>query len=348
MTPFDYIDNHIKGSNETYIIFDTPRPFVSSILQRFRFSYPCNILWHSYDQVVDEIRNMNITKPFHWQRFVSNPFEGYELNSATDIRYSPLFMKIDGRSIEERYQLDIKGYKYAGITNWKDAKGKTPLKILPITTNYTRTGVGGDFGFLYTFTDNLMRTSGHNPIELHSIYARAFHAGNAKYPAMTQAVIRGLPNACPITTMKDCYGHQLDRDPSKTWEFEIRYIQGLLATGKFDGLKFFQKTFGQGTYSRLIPEYQEKLNEQLSKVGINNYGAIPVSEQSSLSNYQQLKQLYIRYFHNNPQLLYELAVIGRDRVFTERYASTNMTQVRFYADILNEICGLKGEAFQEG
>lgn len=59
-----------------------------------------------------------------WARFSPN---GYECSSAGDTRFSALFAKLpDGRTIEEAYQLDIKGYR-AITDNWKEAKGKPPL-----------------------------------------------------------------------------------------------------------------------------------------------------------------------------------------------------------------------------
>lgn len=51
---------------------------------------------------------------------------GYECSSKGDQRFSALYAKIDGRSIEDIYQLDVKGYKMIG-EYWKLGKGKPPL-----------------------------------------------------------------------------------------------------------------------------------------------------------------------------------------------------------------------------
>lgn len=57
-----------------------------------------------------------------WQRY-----GGYECSSKGDKRFSALFAKLpDGRTIEEHYQCDIKGYNPGG-TNWRDYKGKPAL-----------------------------------------------------------------------------------------------------------------------------------------------------------------------------------------------------------------------------
>ena len=52
---------------------------------------------------------------------------GYEVSSAGDARFSALTARLrDGRTIEEAYQLDVKGYR-AFSDNWRAGKGKPPL-----------------------------------------------------------------------------------------------------------------------------------------------------------------------------------------------------------------------------
>lgn len=52
---------------------------------------------------------------------------GYECSSKGDKRFSALFARMpDGRTIEQHYQCDVKGYQPGG-TNWKLGKGKPPL-----------------------------------------------------------------------------------------------------------------------------------------------------------------------------------------------------------------------------
>jgi hypothetical protein len=63
----------------------------------------------------------------------------------------------------------------------------------------------------YIFTDNLDRTSGNNQIKksnniiIDQLYFRK------KYPNVSQAVIRGLYNAYPITTKKGQYSNEFFR-----------------------------------------------------------------------------------------------------------------------------------------
>tara|TARA_R100001143_G_scaffold6353_1_gene8880 strand:+ start:815 stop:1192 length:378 start_codon:yes stop_codon:yes gene_type:complete len=57
-----------------------------------------------------------------WSRY-----GGYEVSSRGDRRFSAFYARLpDGRSIEEHYQCDVKGYQPGG-KNWKLGKGKPPV-----------------------------------------------------------------------------------------------------------------------------------------------------------------------------------------------------------------------------
>lgn len=59
---------------------------------------------------------------YRWQRF-----GGYECSSKGDRRFSAFSARLaDGRTIEEHYQCDVKGYDPGG-RNWRLGKGKPPL-----------------------------------------------------------------------------------------------------------------------------------------------------------------------------------------------------------------------------
>ena len=59
---------------------------------------------------------------FKWSRY-----GGYEISSRGDKRFSAFYAKLpDGRTIEEAYQLDVKGYRKYG-NNPMLGKGKPPL-----------------------------------------------------------------------------------------------------------------------------------------------------------------------------------------------------------------------------
>ena len=62
---------------------------------------------------------------YKWSRRAEN---NYEVSSKGDSRFSALIAKLkDGRTIEEAYQLDVKGYREQG-NDWRLGKGKRPLR----------------------------------------------------------------------------------------------------------------------------------------------------------------------------------------------------------------------------
>ena len=63
-------------------------------------------------------------------------YGGYEISSKGDRRFSAFYARLkDGRTIEEAYQLDVKGYRQFG-NNVMLGKGKPPLKTFEADTLY--------------------------------------------------------------------------------------------------------------------------------------------------------------------------------------------------------------------
>ena len=59
---------------------------------------------------------------FLWSRY-----RGYEVSTRGDSRFSAFTARLpDGRTIEEHYQCDVKGYDPGG-RNWRAGKGKPPI-----------------------------------------------------------------------------------------------------------------------------------------------------------------------------------------------------------------------------
>lgn len=73
---------------------------------------------------------------YTYARFSKN---GYEVSSKGDKRFSAFYAKLtDGRSIEQAYQLDVKGYRIFG-NDWRLGKGKPPLnKEIDLWTEYLK------------------------------------------------------------------------------------------------------------------------------------------------------------------------------------------------------------------
>ena len=66
---------------------------------------------------------------YEWYRRHAN---GYEVSSKGDKRFSAFYARMpDGRSIEDHYQCDVKGYP-----SWRDGKGKPPLRVCNLWAEY--------------------------------------------------------------------------------------------------------------------------------------------------------------------------------------------------------------------
>jgi hypothetical protein len=162
------------------------------------------------------------------------------------------------------------------------AEQKSKEGVIPLTENFSRTSVEKDKDYLYLFTDNAKRTSGKNSLNNNSPYALKYTTSYPlNYPTMTQAVIRGLDNAFPITTMVDDNRTQWNdsqfNDYKKIIDDEINTIKKEQI--KFKSIKFAsQMPFGQGKISNMkqtAPKIWNYLNQKLKEIGIDNTGESP-------------------------------------------------------------------------
>jgi len=159
---FDYEDlvNKIHIAIESKykdILFTFTRTSLNTLLQmdmssRYRYDLIIYITDLSNDIIKQQIRNdlnmfrnvLVIDKDLHihreytkivipisykykWSRVVKRGEPYYECSSKGHKEYSAIYAKIDNRSIEEIYQLDIKGYRGI-VKHWTEAKGKPPLR----------------------------------------------------------------------------------------------------------------------------------------------------------------------------------------------------------------------------
>lgn len=147
---------------------------------------------------------------------------------------------------------------------------------------WSRNEVAKDTESLYIFTDNTDRDSGKTLINPNSKYAKKY-GKDKHYPTMTQAVIRGLDNAMPISTQrwyhqgaKGISGRWTDKDIKefeKVIDSEIKDILEEWNTGKYkrivisnaDG--FFNTKISNISMDR-TPLLYKMLEEKLTKAGI--------------------------------------------------------------------------------
>ncbi|WP_049858581.1 hypothetical protein [Gloeothece citriformis] len=88
--------------------------------------------WERLSDIKQQIATGNITKPeknYNWSRYPQPGQAAYEVSSQGDKRFSALVARLDdGRTIEEAYQLDVKGYRSSpSDKDWHKGKGKSPL-----------------------------------------------------------------------------------------------------------------------------------------------------------------------------------------------------------------------------
>lgn len=136
---------------------------------------------------------------------------------------------------------------------------------------YTRQAVENDRKTLYIFTDNTDRNSGSKLIDPNSEYAKKY-GKDKHYPTVTQATIRGLDNAMPLSTQrwynaehKGKTGRWTDNDFAafkKVIDEEIQDIIDKWDTGNYERLAiggtdgFFNSAISNITITRTPKLYQ--------------------------------------------------------------------------------------------
>ena len=185
----------------------------------------------------------------------------------------------------------LSGIKSSGITIPVWQKNDDISSIITESDKfYNRTDVMDDPDYLYIFTDNTDRTSGGEEID-DGWYAKKYGKGGygtVKNP--TSAIIRGLPNAAPISTMKWFYkAHEGETVESSRWtdddfeEFktviddEIEDIKRLWREGNFKGIKLpkggVMSKIGVGKDRRIaqlnirrVPKLYEYLSRKMAEL----------------------------------------------------------------------------------
>lgn len=147
---------------------------------------------------------------------------------------------------------------------------------------YTRQSVKIDANSMYIFTDNNQRTSRPTAMEenvnrdgwYYKKYKtrtnKPIHYGTVNNP--TSAIIRGLDNAYPISTMSAYGTNWIDSNYElfkETIDDEIDQIKNDIY--KFNKIVIGNYKIGQGgKFARLPKTHQEYLDKKLDEIGINN------------------------------------------------------------------------------
>lgn len=141
--------------------------------------------------------------------------------------------------------------------------------------NWTRSEVENDAESLYIFTDNTDRDSGRRLIDPNSKYAQKYGT-NKHYPTMTQAVIRGLDNAMPISTQR--YYHDGAKGETGRWTDDAFDEFKKTIDEEFENIL---KEWRTGKYKRIVFGNQD---------GLFNTKISNITEQRTPKIYKYLKE----------------------------------------------------------
>lgn len=229
--------------------------------------------------------------------------------------------------------------------------------------NWSREEVQNNPDKLYIFTDNTDRDSGRGTIDPNSKYAKKY-GQNKHYPKVTQAVIRGLDNAMPLSTQhwynqtnKGATGVWTDTDIEefkKVIDAEISDIMDEWDTGKYntlvigDGNAFFNSNISNISITRTpkLYNYLKSKVQQLYKYvdehphtkestgSINQHGADQLTNSTlkqPKSYTQAINQIEKLFILNN-----ETTVIGNE---SKKYSIQKLNVIvnnSYLSDVLSQ------------
>lgn len=243
-----------------------------------------------YIKLTGTDKYIKVTKNFHHISLNTLPARlEWADKEARDIREShPLENNTDLYQVEYEYIGTIEDvmedanadYSDIGeLVDENDSNNISKINVIPIREKFIRQSVEKDKDYIYLFTDNANRTSGSNLLPNDSWYRSKYTTTkDLYYPNQTQAVIRGLENAFPITTMvNEKLSQWTDNkfDEYKTIiDEEIENIKKSIPYYK--GIKYPEGTlYGKGTISNMkktAPKIWNYLTLKLREIGIDNSG----------------------------------------------------------------------------
>lgn len=170
-------------------------------------------------------------------------------------------------------------------------------------TEWNRKAVEKDTTNLYIFTDNTNRSSGDGYISDDSWYAKKYGKGKF-YPKSTQAVIRGLDNARPISTQK-YYVKGEDYRKNRWTDDDIEEFRKVITdefneirkewnTGKYNHIIFSNK---DGLFNSKISDISETRTPKLFEFLLNEYDKFIEEINSVPKDHSKEKQ--IRYINDD-------------------------------------------------
>lgn len=269
---------------------------------------------------------------YEWSRIAEN---NYEVSTKGDKRFSALLAELkDGRTIEEAYQLDIKGYRIVS-NDWKIGKGKPPLSfdyinkhilstIDEISIKYKYKPLSKDNKEIYhkLYKDNL---NGFN-------CKRNLNINNVKIANNYERVVIGDYGAYVEIAKGDLIIDLIIPENQK-WRFDTKFLKDRNLNIKYlwyeyNGYKVYLQT-DTVAYADYKPGFYY--------ISVLYFDVL--KEKSKEEIYLEYKNLWSLYFNENPNLLEEISILAKDKVLTDMFAYTEISQARAIAEILNEKIG---------
>lgn len=267
------------------------------------------------------------TIPYKWARRADN---GYEVSTYGDVRFSALNAKLsDGRSIEEAYQLDVKGYRCLG-SDWRLGKGKAPLiptnELPKITSHYFELKNESKFNIFQDL------------IDLSNCCSKLI---------CTDSTVKSIKDFIRIvkTEHKDhvnsisydisdivlCLIDPATKDISR-YEYDLA-MQSLVAAGKIGVLSFVTITRSPDlAYMNSVSDLANLIYPRYKEIPGTGY---------FVNLYEKYRSLWNQWILENMNLFEELAFNAHGKVLTDVYSNTDISQARALADILNNYYNLK-------
>lgn len=269
------------------------------------------------------------TIPYKWSRRSAN---GYEVSTKGDPRFSALIAKLpDGRTIEEAYQLDIKGYRSLG-SDWRLGKGKPPKEPTNSISKLDITNIRElkddkylDYLILMSKSNIFIQSLVSNSYirELNTIIA------NSNFSLISENYNCNYQD-CIVLLAVDLINLE-----SKAIE-----VQDLILE---DSIKELKESLVNKPLAYIIPLefeynlYSDKLNTILEKY---EYFQIPGTPYW-VNLYNRYKELWYIWASANPKLLEQLAISAHSKILTDMFTTSNVNQARALSEILNEYYGIR-------
>ena len=191
------------------------------------------------------------------------------------------------------------GKQQSGVAQATPSSNKSVV-LEKYSSNWTRQDAEQQPDKLFIFTDNTNRTSGKGYIEENSWYSKKYGKG-LRFPTQTAAVIRGLPNARPISTQRwyDPVNNKVretgrwqdsDFDEfKKVIDDEFEEIQREWNTGKYTSIVF---PTGDGLFNTKIsaitkqrtPKLYDYLQEKLKQLKDSSIQVTSSQSSTQVSN----------------------------------------------------------------